>query len=280
MLSHRVRSYLTVALVFVVIFLVSIDQTTAFSTAIHRSIISATSARKYDVPSLISSRRGPLLSRASVVQHSIASPRLSISPTASNAVATSTAAVAKQLVSTKPPLVLKPFHFVHPTGMSLGLASLSLAGLYYGLTIKWARRAAKKGEKKYTLMQVKQARDWHPRIMTAIMGLYGAGSIGGIVTMLSLKQPLFQSDHTKTALVTFGLLLSQFQISKKLIGAPEYLKKVHSGLGMLTMFLMATHGVMGLKLLASLWEQTKAIAPAVLKSTSQPNTPQLALSSA
>lgn len=167
-------------------------------------------------------------------------------------------------LSGQPPLTLKPIHFVHPTFMSLGLASLSTLGLYYGLTIKWARRAAKKGEKKYTLQQVKQARDWHPKLMTAIMGLYGAGAIGGLVSMLTLEQPLLQSQHAKTAAFTFLLLLTQAGISKKLVGSPEYLKKVHSGIGMFTMLAMVTHGLAGLKLFGSLWSKATVSTPALV----------------
>jgi hypothetical protein len=167
-----------------------------------------------------------------------------------------------------------PVPYAHPVTMSLALASLSAAGLYYGLTIKWARRAAdrlKAGTKHQqhsdtsttttpvvAVQDTALAKTLHPLLMKALLAVYGVGLVSGAQSMRSAQQPLLQSGHAQTGVLSLSMLVLQAALSAQVPTGTDSVKKMHSGFGALTALAMVSHGLSGLKLFMNLKEKEQS----------------------
>lgn len=92
---------------------------------------------------------------------------------------------------------------------------------------------------------LKDAKFWHPILMSMLLVLYIFGIQGGIGSQLLQDKPILESPHSVTALVSVGLLMLQALISQGIDSSP-IVRKGHGVLGYITVASIVMHLFTGL----------------------------------
>ena len=83
--------------------------------------------------------------------------------------------------------------------------------------------------------------------MGAALFFFLLGGQGGLVLLATAGQPILQSAHSSTAVISLGLLLAQATLGVTM-GGSELKRSVHAYLGSATMLALFVHAYFGFNL--------------------------------
>jgi hypothetical protein len=135
------------------------------------------------------------------------------------------------------------YHWFHPVSAVLLISLIAGFGLKQGLDM----RASRTGKMDVSQSDLRSARSFHPSLMAGLAVVYLISSQGGLGSLLVLQQPILESPHSATALLSFLMLAIQGTLSLGINTIPN-MRTVHYYFGCATMASIAAHAATGLAL--------------------------------